>query len=50
VGGITPFCPAEDAIAPPFPSGLDAIAAAAPETFFTVWHNVFERGRLSAGE
>jgi len=25
-------------------------AAAIPETFFTVWHNVFERGRLTAGE
>jgi NADPH2:quinone reductase len=35
----------------PWPRGLDALAAAAlPETFFTVWHNVFERGRLQAGE
>src|SRR5258705_11411915 len=25
-------------------------AAAVPETFFTVWHNTFERGRLRAGE
>jgi NADPH2:quinone reductase len=25
-------------------------AAAIPETFFTVWHNVFERGKLAAGE
>ena len=34
-----------------FPKGLTAIEAAAiPETFFTVWTNVFERGRLQAGE
>ncbi|HOV04647.1 MAG TPA: NAD(P)H-quinone oxidoreductase, partial [Kaistiaceae bacterium] len=33
------------------PAGLSmAEAAAIPETFFTVWHNVFERGRLLAGE
>jgi len=33
------------------PAGLDLIQAASlPETFFTVWHNVFERGRLAAGE
>lgn len=33
------------------PRGLDlAQAAALPETFFTVWTNVFERGRLTAGE
>jgi NADPH:quinone reductase len=33
------------------PEGLTLVAAAAiPETFFTVWHNVFERGRLKAGE
>jgi len=35
----------------PVPQGLDMVAAAAlPETFFTVWHNVFERGGLKAGE
>jgi putative PIG3 family NAD(P)H quinone oxidoreductase len=35
----------------PIPDGLTAIEAAAiPETFFTVWTNVFERGRLKAGE
>jgi putative PIG3 family NAD(P)H quinone oxidoreductase len=35
----------------PVPAGLEPIAAAAvPETFFTVWTNVFERGRLQAGE
>ena len=35
----------------PIPTGLTLIEAAAiPETFFTVWTNVFERGRLKAGE
>ena len=35
----------------PFPARFDAVEAAAlPETFFTVWTNVFERGRLAAGE
>lgn len=33
------------------PDGLSFVEAAAlPETFFTVWHNVFERGQLKAGE
>src|SRR5690606_22277263 len=41
--------PADHAL--PVPEGLSmAEAAALPETFFTVWHNVFERGRLEAGE
>jgi NADPH2:quinone reductase len=35
----------------PVPEGLDDIAAATlPETFFTVWSNVFDRARLQAGE
>src|SRR5262249_36610189 len=35
----------------PIPSGMDLIhAAAVPETTFTVWTNVFDRGRLQAGE
>jgi NADPH2:quinone reductase len=35
----------------PIPAGLSVVEAAAlPETFFTVWTNVFERGRLAAGE
>ena len=35
----------------PIPSGLSMTEAAAiPETFFTVWHNVFQRGGLKAGE
>ena len=33
------------------PNGLDVVdAAAVPETFFTVWTNVFDRGRLAKGE
>ena len=38
-----------NAIAVPDCVGLDA-AAAIPETFFTVWHNVFQRGKLAKGE
>jgi len=35
----------------PVPQGFDMIQAAAlPETYFTVWHNLFERGHLAAGE
>ncbi|MCR6632366.1 MAG: NAD(P)H-quinone oxidoreductase [Magnetospirillum sp.] len=35
----------------PVPAGFDMVQAASlPETFFTVWHNVFERGALKAGE
>jgi NADPH2:quinone reductase len=50
-GGYAEYCLAEEPIALPVPAGLDMIkAAAVPETFFTVWNNVFERGRLAAGE
>ena len=50
-GGYAEYCLAEEPIALPIPGGLDMVkAAAAPETFFTVWNNVFERGRLTAGE
>lgn len=35
----------------PIPAGFDMVQAASlPETFFTVWHNVFERGALQPGE
>ena len=35
----------------PIPAGVDLVdAAGLPETYFTVWTNVFERGRLAAGE
>ncbi len=50
-GGYAEYvaCPADHAL--PVPDGLDLRAAAClPETFFTVWTNVFERGRLQAGE
>jgi putative PIG3 family NAD(P)H quinone oxidoreductase len=50
-GGYAEFCVAPAPQCLPVPRGLDlAEAAALPETFFTVWTNVFERGRLQAGE
>jgi NADPH:quinone reductase len=50
-GGYAEYAIAEETIALPIPAGLDLVhAAAVPETFFTVWNNVFERGRLAAGE
>ena len=50
-GGYAEYCPAHESHALPVPPGLTLVAAAAiPETFFTVWHNAFERGRLKAGE
>jgi NADPH2:quinone reductase len=50
-GGYAQYCIAEETAALPIPGGLDLVqAGAVPETFFTVWHNVFERGRLAPGE
>lgn len=50
-GGYAEYCVAPSPQCLPVPRGLDLVAAAAiPETFFTVWTNVFERGRLKAGE
>jgi putative PIG3 family NAD(P)H quinone oxidoreductase len=50
-GGYATMCVATAAHCLPVPASLDVIAAAAiPETFFTVWMNVFDRGRLRAGE
>ena len=50
-GGYAEFCSAPAPQCLPIPAGLDLThAAAIPETFFTVWTNVFERGRLVAGE
>ena len=50
-GGYAEYCAAPAVQCLPVPRGLDMTAAAAiPETFFTVWTNVFERGRLRAGE
>jgi putative PIG3 family NAD(P)H quinone oxidoreductase len=50
-GGYAEYCvaPAGHCLAPP--RGLDLMEAAGlPENYFTVWHNVFERGRLASGE
>jgi NADPH:quinone reductase len=50
-GGYAQYCIAQDAQAiavPPILSMLEA--GAVPETLMTVWHNVFERGRLQPGE
>ena len=50
-GGYAEYCAAPAPQCLPVPKGLDFVQAAAlPETVFTVWTNVFERGRLSAGE
>ena len=50
-GGYAEYCAAPAPQCLPAPRGLDlASAAAIPEAFFTVWTNVFERGRLTAGE
>jgi NADPH2:quinone reductase len=50
-GGYAEFCIAPAGHCLPVPAGHSIIEAAAlPETFFTVWHNVFERGALKAGE
>lgn len=50
-GGYAEYCTAPAPQCLPIPRGLTAVEAASlPETFFTVWTNVFERGRLIAGE
>jgi putative PIG3 family NAD(P)H quinone oxidoreductase len=50
-GGYAEYCLAPAPQCLPVPRGLDLIQAAAiPETFFTVWTNVFERGGLKPGE
>jgi NADPH2:quinone reductase len=50
-GGYAQYCPVHETNALPVPENLSLTEAAAiPETFFTVWHNVFERGALKAGE
>jgi len=50
-GGYAEYCVAPAPQCLPAPRGIDlADAAAIPETFWTVWTNVFERGRLQAGE
>lgn len=50
-GGYAELCAAPIAQCLPIPAGLsDVEAASLPETFFTVWSNVFDRARLQAGE
>ena len=50
-GGYAEFCTAPAAQCLPWPAGYDAVKAASlPETFFTVWANLFGHGQLKAGE
>ncbi|HWW47792.1 MAG TPA: NAD(P)H-quinone oxidoreductase [Xanthobacteraceae bacterium] len=50
-GGYAQYCIAPESHAMPVPASLSvAEAGALPETLMTVWHNVFERGGLKAGE
>lgn len=50
-GGYAEFALVDESNALPVPDGVSMDEAAAiPETFFTVWHNVFGRGALKAGE
>ena len=50
-GGYAQWCVAPVVQCLPVPAGFSDIEAASlPETFFTVWSNVFDRGRLQAGE
>ncbi len=50
-GGYAQYCLADEAVALPVPKGFSMVEAAAlPETFMTVWHNVFQRGALKSGE
>jgi NADPH:quinone reductase len=50
-GGYAELCVAPEVQALPIPKGLTPVQAASlPETFFTVWSNVYDRGRLGPGE
>lgn len=50
-GGYAEYCVAPALTCLPYPKGMDAVAAAAlPETFFTVWSNVFDRAALRPEE
>lgn len=50
-GGYAEYATAHSEVCLPIPKGLSIEEAAAlPETFFTVWHNVFERAELQAGD
>src|SRR5258708_29502450 len=50
-GGYAEYCTTPAAHCLPVPRGLSVLEAASlPENYFTVWHNVFERGALREGE
>jgi NADPH2:quinone reductase len=50
-GGYAEYCVTPEVQALPVPKGLSMVEAASlAETFFTVWSNVFDRGRLAPGE
>src|SRR5258707_8186334 len=50
-GGYAEYCTAPAPQCLPVPKGFDMLRAAAlPENYFTVWHNLFERGALKLGE
>ena len=50
-GGYAEYCTAPAAHCLPLPRGISLLEAASlPENYFTVWHNVFERGRLQQSE
>ena len=50
-GGYAEYCTAPVSQCLPIPKGLSALEAASlPETYFTVWSNVFDRGQLAPGE
>ena len=50
-GGYAEYCVAHESNSLPVPKGMTAKEAAGlPETFFTVWTNLFQRGRLTGGE
>ena len=50
-GSYAEYCTVPAPQCLPLPAGFDMLRAAAlPENYFTVWHNLFERGRLEAGE
>ena len=50
-GGYAEYCPAPAPQCLPVPKGLSLLEAGGlPETYYTVWTNVFQRGRLQAGE
>ena len=50
-GSYAEYCTAPAPQCLPVPKGFDLLRAAAlPENYFTVWHNLFERGQLKSGE